>query len=293
LTTLTRVLAPFMPFLSEAIWQNLSGAALSGASVHHEAYPDKRALDAAELTLLSEVAIARSVVNLGHSVRAQSKVKVRQPLARARIVADTSARGVINSQADIIRDELNIKTIEFVEREDELVSYKILPDLKKLGKKLGQDLPKVKDGLAALAAAVVAAAVKAGENIAVAGHLLAPDDVIVQAQPKEGLVVAGEAGIVVALDTVLTPALIEEGMAREVVRRINDGRKAAGLNISDRIHVRYQASEKLAIAIENFKDYIQSETLSVDLTLGTLNDAHISTDEFDGEKLTIALIRKP
>jgi isoleucyl-tRNA synthetase len=306
LTTLSRLLAPFMPFLSEALWGNLTAdggpqtavgqPALSTAkgrsSVHHQPYPETRALSDAENVLLKEVAIARTVVNLGHSVRAQSKVKVRQPLARARIVADTTARGVINGQADIIRDELNIKNIEFVEREDELVSYKVLPDLKKLGKRLGQDLPKVKDGIAALGAASVVAAVKAGQAVTVAGHALAPDDLIVQAQPKEGLVVAGEAGIVVALDTTLTPALVEEGLAREVVRRINDARKAANLDVSDRIVVRYEATEKLAKAIESFKDYIQSETLSVDLTFGALNDAHISTDEFDGEKLTIALIRK-
>jgi isoleucyl-tRNA synthetase len=291
LTTLARALAPFMPFLSEAMWRNLA-AQSDDASVHHEPYPAARALTDAELALLAEVATARTVVNLGHSVRAQSKVKVRQPLARARIVADTTARGVIQSQADIIRDELNIKNIEFVEREDELVSYKVLPDLKKLGKRLGQDLPKVKDGLAALGAASVAAAVKAGQSITIAGHALAPDDLIVQAQPKEGLVVAGEAGIVVALDTVLTPALVDEGLAREVVRRINDARKSANLDVSDRIIVRCEATERLAKAIESFKNYIQSETLSVELTFGTLNDAHISTDEFDGEKLTIGLIRK-
>ncbi len=305
LTTLCKLIAPITPFVAEAMWQNLSAgssvpsadakhSALSTqhASVHHQLYPAPRALSADEMALLRDTEIARRVVNLGHSVRSQSKLKVRQPLASALIVADAAAREVILAQRDIICDELNIKTILFAAREEELVSYKVLPDLKKLGKKLGQDLPKVRAGLAALDPAAVAAAVRSSEPLLVEGVSLAPDEVIVQAQPRPGLVVAGEAGIVVALDTQLTDELVNEGLAREVVRRINDARKAADFNVSDRIDTAYEAGPKLAGAIEAFAEYIKSETLSVTLNRGTLSDAHISTDEFDGEKLTIALIRK-
>jgi isoleucyl-tRNA synthetase len=261
--------------------------------VHHQPFPPTRALTAAEQTLLRETEIARRVVNLGHSVRAQSKVKVRQPLAGARIVADAEARAVILTQQDILCDELNIKGIAFAERAEELVTYKVLPDLKKLGKKLGQNLPKVRDGLAALDPAQVAAAVQAGRSVEIAGVALAADEILVQAQPREGLVVAGEAGIVVALDTALTEDLIREGLAREVVRRINDARKAADFDVSDRIAAYYDATPRLAAAIAQFENYIKSETLSVILQSGVPENAPTSVDSFDSEQVTISVIRNP
>jgi isoleucyl-tRNA synthetase len=310
LSRLCRLIAPIMPFVSEAMWRNLSSSAGTPGvhdaipvgrvhtpekldSVHLQSYPTKRALSAQAEALLTEVEVARRVVNLGHSVRAQSKVKVRQPLAAARIVADAEARKHIDAQRAIICDELNIKDIVYEEKEEALVSYKVLPDLKKLGKRLGQDMPAVRNALAAFPPAELAASVRAGQPVSVAGHTLAPDDLIVQAQPREGLVVAGDKGIVLALDTVLTEALVDEGLAREVVRRVNDARKAAGLNVSDRILLVLEATPRLAKAIESFKLYIQSETLSVVVQEITKNGAHISADEFDGEKLTISLIRKP
>jgi isoleucyl-tRNA synthetase len=256
--------------------------------VHHQPYPETRALTDDEQSLLRQTALARTVVNLGHSTRAQSKVKVRQPLARAMIVADPEARAAIDAQRDIITDELNVKEIEFVQREGELVTYRVLPDLKKLGKKLGADLPKVKAGLSALEPSDVAAAVKAGQPVAVNGVTLQADEVLVQAMPREGLVVAGEGGIVVGLDTALNETLINEGLAREVVRRINDLRKSAGLRISDRIQTQYQASARLAAAIEACADYIKGETLSVTLSAGNAGQ-HTASDAFDGETLSVTI----
>lgn len=258
-------------------------------SVHHQPYPQPRELTEEECTLLREVALARTVVALGHSTRAQSKVKVRQPLRKAMIVADDEARRAILAHYDVITDELNVKALEFVEREVELVSYRVLPDLKKLGKKLGADLPKVRAGLGQLDPSSVVAAVKAGQPIAVNGVSLQPDEVIVQAVPREGLIVAGENGIVVGLDTTLDEALIAEGLAREVVRRVNDLRKAAGLNVSDRIYLAYNASDRLRRAIANFADYIAGETLSVALSEGQLTDGVSASDAFDGEQLTISI----
>ena len=300
LTTLCKLLAPFMPFLAEAMWQNLAGQSSvvsrqssDGAfSVHHESFPTPRALSDDEVKLLRETALARTVVNLGHSTRSQSKVKVRQPLARAMIVADDEARAAVKAQYAIITDELNVKALEFVEREEEMVSYRVLPDLKKLGKKLGQELPKVREGLSALDPAKVAALVKSGQPVPVNGVVLQPDEVIIQAMPREGLIVAGENGIVVGLDTALTDALVKEGLAREVIRRVNDLRKAAGLSISDRISLSYTASLKLADAIAANADYIQGETLTTELSVNSANaatDGHSASDEFDGETLTITI----
>ncbi|MFN4292796.1 MAG: isoleucine--tRNA ligase [Thermoflexales bacterium] len=302
LTTLARLIAPVVPFISEVMWQNLRNADFSiqnpednrrlresqrAFSVHHQTYPQPRELTEEERALLREVALARAVVALGHSTRAQSKVKVRQPLRKAMIVAGDEARRAILAHYDIITDELNVKALEFVEREVELVSYRVLPDLKKLGKKLGADLPKVRAGLGQLDPSSVVAAVKAGQPVAVNGVSLQPDEVIVQAVPREGLIVAGENGIVVGLDTTLDEALIAEGLAREVVRRVNDLRKAAGLNVSDRIHLAYNASDRLRRAIADFADYIAGETLSAALSEGQLADGVSASDAFDGEQLTI------
>jgi isoleucyl-tRNA synthetase len=121
------------------------------------------------------------------------------------------------------------------------------------------------------------------------GVSLQPDEVIVQAIPREGLIVAGENGIVVGLDTTLDDALIAEGLAREVVRRVNDLRKAAGLNVSDRIQLAYTASDRLRRAIADFADYIKGETLCVMLSEGQLPDGVSASDAFDGEQLTISI----
>ena len=304
LTTLCRLIAPIVPFISEVMWQNLCHAdfqmddpadnqrlaqAYREFSVHHQPYPQPRPLTDEECTLLREVAIARTVVTLGHSTRAQSKVKVRQPLPKVMIVADEEARRAIRAQYDVIADELNVKALEFVEREAELVTYRVLPDLKKLGRKLGPDLPRVREALSRLDPNAVARAVRAGQPIAVDGIALQPDEVIVQAMPREGLLVAGEDGIVVGLDTTLTDELIAEGLAREVVRRVNDLRKAAGLNVSDHILLSYRASERLARAIRAYADYVKRETLSEALTEAPLPEAHTADESFDGEQLTIAI----
>ncbi|MCL5996703.1 MAG: class I tRNA ligase family protein [Chloroflexi bacterium] len=301
LTTLCRLLAPFTPFVAEAIWQNLAyqlpiTSDQSTASVHHQPYPEPRALTGEEQSLLRDTDIARTTVNLGHSTRAQSKVKLRQPLARAMIVADDIARAAIRNQQDMIADELNVKALEFVERESDLVTYKIMPDNRKLGPKFGADFPKVRAALNALDPFTVASAVKARQTLEVRidgkSVSLAPDDVLVQAMPREGLVVAGDAGIVVALDTTLTESLLYEGLAREVVRRLNDLRKAAGLELSDRIITHYQASPKLAAAMSMFAEYIKAETLSVQLDpASAVEGRNTASDEFDGESLTISIVK--
>ena len=301
LTTLCRLMAPIMPFLSEAIWQNLAhGCAVeqadpSAESVHHQSYPQTRELSEEERQLLGETAVARTMVNLGHSTRAQSGFKVRQPLARALVVADEMSRAAILAQEDVIAEELNVKRIEFVARESDLVNYRILPDNRKLGPQFGSQFPSVRKALGERDPGEVAALVKAGQPVVLQvgsqSIALEPADILVQAMPREGLVVAGEDGIVVAVDTQLTPELVNEGLAREVVRRLNDLRKAAGLNLSDRIATSYQATPKLAAAMQAFSDYICGETLSTELRAADPVEGQSATDTFDGESLTIGIRR--
>lgn len=299
LTTLCRLLAPFAPFVTEIMWQNLAyqlpiSTDKASASVHHQRYPQPRELSADEQRLLRQTATARTTVNLGHSTRSQSKVKLRQPLARAMVVADAAAQEAILQQSEIIREELNVKEIEFVARESDLIVYKIMPDNRKLGPRFGASFPQVRAALNALEPFAVAAAVKAGNSLELtvngAAVTLAADDILVQAIPREGLVVAGDEGIVVALDTTLSEALVQEGLARDVVRRLNDLRKAAGLELTDRIITEYAATPKLATAIEAFAAYVRAETLSVQLkSVETPAGNNVVSDEFDGESLTIGV----
>ncbi|MCS7060399.1 MAG: class I tRNA ligase family protein [Anaerolineae bacterium] len=305
LTTLCRLMAPFIPFFSEALWQNLAHqrtvaqADASAESVHHQPYPVAADLSAEDIQLLRDTAIARTMVNLGHSTRAQSGFKVRQPLARAMVVADATAQAAIRAQEDVIADELNVKQIEFVARESELVHYKILPDNKKLGPQFGALFPQIRKALSELDAGQVAATVKAGRpvELRIGDQFIAlqPDDILVQAVPREGLVVAGEDGIVVALDTTLTEELAREGLAREVVRRVNELRKSAGLNLTDRIIATYTATPRLAAAMKDFEWYIRNETLAVELR-EVAAPAEVAgqqiSDTFDSESLTIGIARQ-
>ncbi len=301
LTTVCRLFAPVMPFLTEVMWQNLTGLNLVAAgeapagafSVHHQPFPARRSLSAAEKALLADVEIARTTVNLGHSLRAQAKVKVRQPLARIFVVADAAGQAAITRQRDVIAEELNIKAIEFARREGDLVTYRILPDNRKLGPRFGADFPKLRAALTALDPAGVVGSVKALSpvELTVNGELvtLQADEILAQAQPREGLVVEGAEGIVVALDTSMTEALISEGLARDAVRRINDLRKASGLKITDRIATEYSASPRLAQALNAFSAYVQAETLSVTLRASEHPAGHSSADGFDGETLNLGI----
>ncbi|MCS7325327.1 MAG: class I tRNA ligase family protein [Thermoflexales bacterium] len=297
LTNLARLIAPIVPFLSEVMWQNLiNGVSVEAAqdngdafSVHHQPYPEARPLDEEARALLREMALVRTVVALGHNTRAQSKVKVRQPLSKITIVANDEVRRAVLSQRALIEDELNVKSIEFADQESELVTYRVAADARKLGKKLGADFPRVREALAHMPTDRVVSAVRAGQPLQVDGVELLPDEVIVQPVPREGLIVAGEDGIVVGLDTTLTETLIQEGLAREVIRRINDLRKAANLNVSDRITTTYKATPRLAAAIAAFSEFVRNETLSIALREGEPEGTHTDTDSFDGETLTIGI----
>ncbi len=320
LVTLTRLLAPFMPFVTEEMYQNLVRSVDLAApeSVHHSAWPQASA-GKQDAELLAEMAIARQVVTLGHAIRATKNLKVRQPLRRAIVVADESQRAALVRLRDLVADELNVKEVEFVEREQELVTFQLRPNLASISQKVKVLIPDppdeadkairkqlreqrqglnrgIQDALAGLDSGRAAAELREGRSLAlkIEGRPieLSPGDVLVQPQPRPGLAVASEGSLVVALDTEITPELESEGLAREVVRRIQDLRKAAGLEVSDHIRVTFEATPRLARAIATFRDYVAGETLSDDLSSGAVSSNVTKTeDAFDGEKITIGLVR--
>jgi isoleucyl-tRNA synthetase len=297
LVTLCKLLAPFVPFVTEAMYQNLVRGVdkRAPASVHHCAWPksDAKKLDA---RLLAEMDAARQVVTLGHGVRGEANLKVRQPLARVLVVAPPETRARLAPMRELIADELNVKALEFVTNEAELVSYNLLPDNRALGPKFGARFPKVRAALAQTDAARAVAILRAGKHLAlnVDGQTveLEPSQVIVTPQPKAGFAVKAENEFVVALDTQVTDELRAEGLAREFVRHVQDLRKSAGFEIEDRIVTHYAASDRLARAIRAHARYIAADTLSVELVAGVApDDAAKIEDEFDGESVTIGIVK--
>jgi isoleucyl-tRNA synthetase len=295
LVKLTRLLAPFTPFVSEVIYQNLVRSAHADAyeSVHHTAWP-KVDLAVVDDNLLDQMSLARRIASLGLSARSAAGMKVRQPLAEVLVYAGKAE--LRDELVAIVEDELNVKGFEFVEREGRLVSYRILPDNQLLGPKYGARFPQVRQALIDKDPDEVVKAVRAGLNISleVDGQAieLLPDEVIVNTEPLPGLAVAADRLITVAVDASLTPELRAEGLAREIVRRVQAMRKEAGFNIEDRITTYYQADDDLAAVFADWGDYIQAETLTTHLLADQPPpDAYSEAFTIDGSQLTLGVHR--
>jgi isoleucyl-tRNA synthetase len=298
LVKLVRLLAPITPFVTEEIYQNLVVAHTdkAHASVHHTIYPqsDQKAVDE---TLITEMDLARRIASLGLSARGNAGLKVRQPLSKVLVHVSEGTSQLADYLTEIVTDELNVKALNFVTKPDDLVTFSLQPDNRTLGPRFGSDFPKLRAVLEGMDAAAVKAAVEAGETVTVKigkqEHELAPDEILVNSQPAEGLAVAAEKGVTVAIDAAITPELRAEGLAREVVRRIQDLRKQADFNIEDRITTYYQADGDLAAVFTDWADYIQAETLSEALVAGVAPESTHSEDmQIEGETLTLTVERK-
>ena len=297
LTTLCRLLAPFIPFVTETMYQNLVRSVNPDApeSVHHTDWPEAD-LALVDEELLERMALVRQVVALGHAARNSANIKLRQPLGRALLHLEEGAELLDEELLGLIRDELNVKQVVFVETPDELVAYRLLPDNRVLGPRFGKRFPAVRAALAALDPLAAVRRLRAGLplRLEVEGEEveLAPEEVLVQEQPREGLAVASERGITVGVDTTITPELRAEGLAREVVRRIQNLRKEAGFEPDDRIVARYQAEGELAEAVSAWYDYIAAETRSVELSEGEPEPGmHVGEFKVDGYALRLGVRR--
>lgn len=299
LVTFAKMLAPVLPFMTEVMYQNLVRETDTAApeSIHHNLLPFFAPLSAEETTLVEAMSAVRQAATLGHSIRATANVKVRQPLARALIAADPRRREELSQLLDVLADELNVKDIAFVAEEGELVEYKLLPLNRVLGPKFGKQFPLLRQALDSLDTARAVAQLHAGQSLTLAlsdggEAVLAPDEVIVQSHSREGYGVAGEGGLVVALDTAVTPELEQEGLAREVVRRVQDLRKQADYNLADHIFVQYKASGKLGEAILAQTAVIAGEVLANRLEAVESPDGDkVLSEELEGDTLVLAVRR--
>ncbi len=301
LVTLAKLLAPTMPFLSEAMYRNLVVIADPSApeSVHLAFWPAHGEALIDE-KLMADMRLAQKLVSLGHAARNSAGIKVRQPLAEAVFVVRYSAeREVVRDLAATIAEELNVKAVRVAESAEAMVSYSLNPLPQVLARVLRGDFPKVQRALREGAPADVqrwAKALLAGETISVEvdgqSYAITPEQCEVVQSAVAGYAVAEEYGYVAALATTLTEDLIQEGLAREFVRRVQSLRKDADFAISDRITITYQASNRLRDAVRAFAEVIQRETLADALVeSGPEAGAHSAAFEFDGETVTIGVRR--
>jgi isoleucyl-tRNA synthetase len=293
---LALTLAPFTPFVSEAIYQNLVASVnpQSRASVHHCSWPeaDQAVIDA---SLLDQMSLARQIASLGLSARNGAGLKVRQPLAKV-FVYTGNDQMLSDELIAIVTDELNVKELEFVQDASQLVNYRILPDNKLLGPRFGAQFPRLRAALASAQPDKVAKAVQAGEVVTLMldGEPvgLSPQEILVQTEPAEGLAVAADKLVTVAVDATLTPELRAEGLAREVVRRVQAMRKDANFNIEDRITTYYVSEGSFSSVMVDWADYIKAETLSTELKAAQPpQEAYQETHKVDGEELLLGIRR--
>ena len=268
LTTFARVLAPILPFLAETLYQRLEGwQTTSRGSVHLERFPDADAT-IADSALEAQMAVARQVVPLARNLREQHKLRVRQPLPLLTILQPPGAadwpelvRDVLDG---IIRDELNVKAVAWTSEHATLVTFSAKPNFKVLGQRLGARMKEVAAAASALTPEQTAT-LRDGGTLTLAGEALNQGDFLFTSQPRPGAIVATEGTITVALDTAISDELRMEGLALEVVSKVQTARKDAGLEVEDRIALGLWGGESLRAAVEANRAYITAETLTTAL----------------------------
>ncbi len=273
LTTFVQLLAPFMPFLTEAIYQNLVRHQVPGVtpSVHLTEFPEVQPelIDAA---LEQRVAWLRQAVSLGRSVREKHAIKTRQPLARVTVVsASAEIREALATMEDLLLDELNVKTLEVSGDEGALVARFAKPNFKTLGRRMGPRMRAAAEIIQGFDLATIVA-LQEGGTVDVLGESLSAEDVLITREPRAGYVLATEGELTVALDSRLDEALLQEGYARELVARINALRKAADFEVSDRIRLRFEAlCPELAQTFATLGPYVAQEVLASEFGAASLS----------------------
>ena len=286
LVGVSQLLAPFCPFLADEIYDNLDG---TEPSVHLTDWPRAGERDVA---LEDAMAVVRETVRLGHAARGQSKMKVRQPLRAAVVVAAGEERAAIERLAGVALEELNVKELRYVSQADELGSYEVKPNYRALGPRFGKQMPQVAAAVAALDPEHVAAALRDGGRVGISvdghDHELGADDLMLAMQPLEGYQLEREGSHAVALELELDDELRREGLAREIVHAVQNARKNAGLEVEDRIELRLGGDEVLLAAAREHEGYIARETLAVAVASAGAGEPAVT---IEGRPLAIAVAR--
>ena len=294
----TKLLAPFLPFATEEAWQNLIRRPFPDSqdeSVHLCDYPepDESLIDRELSRMMGAV---RELASLGLQVRTAEKLRVRQPLAAAEIVlAEPELEAALRVHLDLVRDELNVRAVHLVPNADDYVTYRVQPNFRALGPKLGRRMPALKAALSAVDGAALLRQLEAEGRVVVTVEgepvSLGPDEIAVSMDARPGFsAAAGGAGVVV-LSTALTPDLVEEGLFREVLNRVQTFRKELDLDFSARIRLTLAGAARILDAVRPRAEVLARETLAVDVALDAspISGAHVRDVAIDGDPLTLGL----
>lgn len=295
LTTLTKLCAPYIPFISEDIYQNLAAGNEKGQiSVHLEDYPaaDESLIDK---DLSFKMNTARKIVGLGRAVRSKINIKTRQPIEKAAVYFDSGGKrkDAISHFENVILSELNAKRIEFVRDLDELVEYDIKPNLMLVGKKYGPMIPAIKKALSEISSVQIALKVKNEKNIKLdingKAVKLKPEEVLVEIKNRADMGVETDGEFTVGLSTEISDELLAEGFARELVHHIQNLRKEAGFEIENTIDTALEASQAEEKIIEEYREYIAKETLSDKIYDVFADDMYIKDIKVNGIEIKIGI----
>ena len=306
LTATAKLMSPIAPFFGEWLYRALTGedATLTGDeagrtgeadSVHLAHFPDVDA-DARDDALEHRMGLARTISSTVLSLRNQAEINVRQPLPRILVVTGTGVpEEAVEKVKDVILDEVNVKEIEYVDHSSDVVRRSAKPNFSRLGPRLGPKMKPVNQKVRQLDDEAITRFVETGSLVlTVDGEEieLGPDDLEITSEGIEGWLVEQRAGVTVALDTQISETLLEEGLARESVKRIQNLRKDAGFEVTDRIEVAYHGSDRIARAIGEWGHWIRNETLAVELQPSKQPEGEaVETFEIGDEQLTLAVRR--
>ncbi|MDP2660120.1 MAG: DUF5915 domain-containing protein, partial [Dehalococcoidia bacterium] len=279
---------------SEMVYRNLVCSVDPSApeSVHLADYP---IADASMINrgLMDDTRLIMKIASLGRAARSKASLKVRQPVAEVVVrPRNPQERASLERLASQILDELNVKSLRFLDREEEVMDYGVKPNLPLLGPKYGKEMARIVAALRAMEPSAVASAQRRGQSLSLDTFTILPEEVIVEARPKAGFAAAQEGDWLVAVTTVLTPELVSEGLAREIVHRVQSMRKSAGFDIADKITTYVQGGEAMKGAIARFASYVKQETLSVEIAEGEPPEgAYREEHEIEGEAVLLAVQR--
>ena len=290
LVTVAKASAPMIPFMAEDMYQNLVRSVDKNAeeSVHLCSFPEVNE-NHIDLELEKNMDEVLNIVSLGRAARNGANIKNRQPLAKMYVNADIKLEGYYK---DIIEDELNIKNVIFVDAADELSDYNFKPQLKTLGPKYGKNLGEIRTALSELDGSKAKKELDADGhitlNISIGAIELTADDLLIEAVQKSGLFSVSDFGVTVAIDTTLTPELVEEGFVREIISKIQTMRKDADFNVTDHIIISVEGNGKIADIIARNKADIFTAVVADDLVTGSA-DGHTAEWNINGEKVTFGV----
>jgi isoleucyl-tRNA synthetase len=283
--------SPIAPFLVEEIYQNLKTNNMP-ESIHLNPFPVEQK-ELRNIELEKEMELVQSAVEMGRSLRAKIKINLRKPLNAVFLVTKNKNEiALLKKMESIIKEELNVKSVIYEEDEEKLVSLSCKANFRTLGKKIGKYMKQAGQMITEFKSDQIKK-LEAGNNITISieenNFVLTPEDVLIERKEKEGLSVITEGSLTLALDTNLTQELIEEGIARQFIRHIQNLRKDKDLDVADRINIFYSATDDISKALKAWENVIKQETLAIEIISSDKADTVVNVEDID---IKIGLVKK-